>query len=260
MPDCGLSPGITSIITHDLVDNLDTIESVRIRVGGLPLNPKPPFNYQIVFSPNGLINEYVEEAIVLENGKIKTKPSMTEIEEIIFPEPFGKLEAFITSGGTSTLPFTYKDIIKNLDDKTIRYPGHCEKFKLILDLGMGSDEPMKIGDITFVPRDLLIDLLLKHIPTTGEDAVLIKVKGQGVKNNEKTKIEYTVIDYFDKKNNITSMMRTTGYPISIIAQMIEQKIIDKPGIFSNEENIPPKIFFKELEKRNIKITKKVSKE
>ena len=259
MPDCGLSPGMTSVITRDLVDSLDFTESVKIRVGGLPLDPKLPFNYQIVFSPNGLINEYVEDAIVLENGEIVKKPSMTELEEIAFPEPFGKLEAFITSGGTSTLPFTYKDKIKNLDDKTIRYPGHCEKFKLFLDLGMGSNKPLKLDDKTVIPRKILIDLLLKHIPIAGEDAVLIKVIGEGIKNNERTKVEYTIIDYYDKNNGITSMMRTTGYPISIIAQMIEQKIINSPGVFSNEEAIPTNIFFKELEKRNIKISKKVTK-
>lgn len=259
IPDCGLSPGLTSIITHDIVDYLDIIESVKIRVGGLPLEPKPPFNYQIVFSPNGLINEYVEEGIILENGKIKTKSSLTELEEIVFPEPFGKLEAFITSGGTSTLPFTYKDKIKYLDEKTIRYPGHCEKFKLLLEMGLGNNKPLKIGNKSIVPRDLLIELLLKNIPTTGEDVVLCKVIGKGMKNNEKIEVEYTIIDYFDKEHNITAMMRTTGYPVSILAQMIEQKIINKHGVFSNEEIVLPKLFFKDLEKRNINVNKEINK-
>ncbi|UCB58397.1 MAG: saccharopine dehydrogenase NADP-binding domain-containing protein [Thermoplasmatales archaeon] len=259
IPDCGLSPGLTSIITHDIVDDLDIIESVKIRVGGLPLEPKPPFNYQIVFSPNGLINEYVEEGIILENGKIKTKSSLTELEEIVFPEPFGKLEAFITSGGTSTLPFTYKDKIKYLDEKTIRYPGHCEKFKLLLEMGLGNNKPLKIGNKSIVPRDLLIELLLKNIPTTGEDVVLCKVIGKGMKNNEKIEVEYTIIDYFDKEHNITAMMRTTGYPVSILAQMIEQKIINKHGVFSNEEIVLPKLFFKDLEKRNINVNKEINK-
>lgn len=259
IPDCGLSPGMTSIITRDIVADFDIIESVKIRVGGLPLEPKPPFNYQIVFSPNGLINEYVEEAIILDNGKIKTKPSLTELEEIIFPEPFGTLEAFITSGGTSTLPFTYKDKINYLDDKTIRYPGHCEKFKLLLDMGMGNNKLLKVGDKSIIPRELLIDLLLKYIPTSGEDVVLCKVIGNGMKNNEKIKVEYTIIDYFDKDHNITAMMRTTGYPVSILAQMIEQNIINKPGVFSNEEIVPPQMFFKELDKRNIVVNKEINK-
>jgi lysine 6-dehydrogenase len=182
---------------------------------------------------------------------------MTELEKITFPKPFCDMEAFITSGGCSTLPYTFKYIIKYLDYKTIRYPDHCEKFKLLLELGLGYDKPIKVNGIKINPREILIKFLEKLIPATGEDVVLLKVFAKGVKNNKKTKIEYTMIDYFDKKNNITAMMRTTGYSVSIIAQMIEQKIIDKYGVFTPEEIINPKYFFKELEKRDIIIEKRI---
>jgi len=259
IPDCGLAPGLVSIITRDIVNYYDSVDYVKLRVGGLPKNPIPPFNYQFVFSPNGLINEYVQDAIILDNKKIVYKKSMTELEKITFPKTFGNMEAFITSGGCSTLPYTFRYIIKYLDYKTIRYPGHCEKFKLLLELGLGYDKPIKINGVKINPREILIKFLEKVIPTTGEDVVLLKVFTKGVKNNIKSKIEYTMIDYFDKKNNITSMMRTTGYPVSIIAQMIEQKIIDKYGVFTSEEIINPKYFFKELEKRGIIIEKRIKK-
>lgn len=257
IPDCGLAPGLVSIITRDIVSYFDNIDYVKLRVGGLPKNPIPPFNYQFVFSPNGLINEYTQDAIVLDNKKIVYKKSMTELEKITFPKPFGDMEAFITSGGCSTLPYTFRYIIKYLDYKTIRYPSHCEKFKLLLELGLGYDKPIKINRVKINPREILVKFLEKLIPTTGEDVVLLKVFAKGVKNNKKTKIEYTMIDYFDKKNNITAMMRTTGYPVSIIAQMIEQKIIDKYGVYTSEEIINPKYFFKELEKRDIIIEKRI---
>jgi lysine 6-dehydrogenase len=245
IPDCGLAPGMVSTITRDIVENLDAINSVKLRVGGLPQKPKPPLNYQIVFSPNGLINEYVEDTLVLENNQIKTKKSMTEIEHITFPEPFGKMEAFLTSGGCSTLPFTYRKIIKNLDYKTLRYPDHCKNFKQIFNLKENN-------------RKKLINKLLEEIPTKGEDVVLLKAIGKGSKNNKKQKIEYTIIDYYDQKNKISAMMRTTAYPVSIIAQLIEKQIINTPGVFTPEEIIPPKYFFEELEKRNIKINKKIT--
>ncbi|MCJ7571404.1 MAG: saccharopine dehydrogenase NADP-binding domain-containing protein [Candidatus Thermoplasmatota archaeon] len=257
IPDCGLAPGLVSIITRDIVSYYDSVDYIKLRVGGLPKNPIPPFNYQFVFSPNGLINEYTQDAIVLDNKKIVYKKSMNELEKIVFPKPFGDMEAFITSGGCSTLPYTFRYIIKYLDYKTIRYPGHCEKFKLLLELGLGYDKPIKINGVKINPREILIKFLKKLIPTTGEDVVLLKVCAKGVKNNKKSKIEYTMIDYFDKKNNITAMMRTTGYPVSIIAQMIEQKIIDKYGVFTSEEIINPKYFFKELEKRGIIIEKRI---
>ena len=257
MPDCGLAPGLVSIITKDIVEKLDTVDYVKLRVGGLPQDPKPPLNYQIVFSPNGLINEYVEDAIVLESGKITKRKTMEEIEKINFPEPFGEMEAFITSGGCSILPYTYKNKIGYLDYKTIRYPGHCEKFKSLLEIGLGQEKEMKVKNQKVSPRDVLIALLEKNLPAKGKDLVLLKVFSRGKKNGRKENIEYTLIDYFDEKNQITSMMRTTGYPISIIAQMIERGIIKKHGVFCNEEIIPCKEFFCELEKRNIKIERKI---
>lgn len=244
--DCGLAPGLTSVLTSEIVDSLDHVDSIKIRVGGLPQKPQPPLNYMVVFSPHGLFNEYLEDAIVLDNGRIVTKKSMTEIENIQFSEPFGKLEAFITSGGCSTIPHTLKDKIDYLDYKTIRYPGHCEKFKELLDLNS-----------QIIPsREELISKLYRYVPTEGKDVVLIKILISGMKENEKVDFEYEIIDYYDEKNNITAMMRTTGYPVSIIAQMIQQGNINIRGVFGNEEIVPPKLFIKELEKRNIRLEKK----
>ena len=243
IPDCGLAPGLASIVVRDIVETYGSAEYVKIRVGGLPLDPKPPLNYQIVFSPNGLINEYVEDAIALYNGKIITKKSMTEIEEIIFPKPFGKLEAFNTSGGCSTLPYTYRDKIGYLDYKTIRYPGHCEKFIPLLKIQ---------------PREKLIDYLKNILPYNGKDAVLMKVLSKLKVNNDLVNLDYTMIDYYDKENNITSMMRTTAYPVSILAQLVEQNKINDVGVFCSEEVVPCKDFFEELNKRNIKIEKNVN--
>ena len=255
IPDCGLAPGLTSVITRDIVQGLDIVDYVKIRVGGLPIDPKPPLNYQIVFSPYGLINEYVEDAIILDHGKIIKKKSMTELEQIEFPEPFRTMEAFLTSGGCSTLPYTYKDKIGYLDYKTIRYPGHCEKFKTLIDLGFAEDEEIVIGKNRVSPREILAALLLKILPKNERDVVLVKVLSKGKKNNEKIQLEYTIIDYYDEENDITSMMRTTGYPVSIIAQMIESGVINERGVFCPEDIVPPKIFFESLENRDIKINK-----
>ncbi len=240
IPDCGLAPGLVSVIARDIVAYFDTTEFVKIRVGGLPLRPEPPLNYQLVFSPNGLINEYVEDAIVLDHGNIITKKSMTEIEKITFPEPFGELEAFTTSGGCSTLPYTYKECIGYLDYKTIRYPGHCEAFKPLL---------------TMKPREKLIDYLIQTLPTNNKDAVLMKVFSKGYSNGNLLDVEYTMIDCYDEKHYITSMMRTTAYPISIIAQMIEHGVIYDHGVFCSEDIVPCQPFFTELQKRNIIINR-----
>jgi len=257
IPDCGLAPGLVSVITRDIVDQMDSVEYVKLRVGGLPQNPVPPLNYQIVFSPYGLVNEYVEDAMILDRGKIINKKSMTELEMLDFPKPFGKMEAFLTSGGCSTLPYTYKNTIKYLDYKTIRYLGHCEKFKTMLDLGFAEEKKVSVGNQKVAPRDLFVTLLTRYLPTSGKDVVLLRALGKGKKDGKKIHLDYMMIDYFDNKNNITAMMRTTGYPTSIIAQMIERNIIKERGVFCCEEIVPCKPFFDELSKRNIQIKKKI---
>ncbi len=254
IPDSGLAPGLVSVITHDIVDTLETVDFVKIRVGGVPRHPQPPLNYQIVFSPYGLINEYVEDAVILDHGKICWKKSMTEVETLEFPKPFGAMEAFLTSGGCSTLPITYKDTIQYLDYKTIRYPGHCEKIKAILDLGFADETKINCNGQMVAPRDVFATLLVNHVPSSGEDVVLLKVLSQGTKHGKKRSLEYVLIDYYNKEQKITAMMRTTGYPVAITAQMIEEGTIQRPGVFCPEEIIPPRLFFAELQKRGISLT------
>ncbi len=255
IPDCGLAPGMVSVIARDIIDQMDSVDILKLRVGGLPIDPKPPLNYQIVFSPYGLINEYIEDAIVLDHGKITEKKSMTEIETITFPEPFGDMEAFLTSGGCSTLPYTYKNKIGYLDYKTIRYLGHCEKFKTLLDLGFAKEEKIQVGDQQVAPRDLLASLLLEKLPINGKDVVLVKILSKGMKDGRNLSFDYTIIDYYDEENDITSMMRTTAYPISITAQMLEDGAISRRGVFCPEEIVPCTAFFEELKKRDIQIKK-----
>lgn len=257
IPDCGLAPGMASVITRDIVEQMENVEFVKIRVGGLPLNPQPPLNYQIVFSPYGLINEYFEDSIILKNSKIIKKKSMTELETVRFPKPFGEMEAFLTSGGASTLPYTFKDKIKYLDYKTVRYPGHCKYFKILLDLGLANNKEISVGDSKIVPREFFVSFLLKILPINEKDVVLLKVLSKGKKDGKDINLDYILIDYYDEKNKITAMMRTTGYPTSIISQLIENGEIKESGVFGCEEVVPCIPFFKELKKRKIIIKKEI---
>ncbi|MEM0493013.1 MAG: saccharopine dehydrogenase C-terminal domain-containing protein [Candidatus Thermoplasmatota archaeon] len=256
IPDCGLAPGLVSVITRDIVEHMSSIDYVKIRVGGLPVHPQPPLDYQIVFSVDGLINEYVEDAVVLDNKKIIYKPSLTEVEKIRFKRPFGALEAFLTSGGCSTLPYTYKDKVGYLDYKTIRYPGHCEKIKLLFDLGLADKKPIPAGNKKITPREVLTHLLNKNLPSEGDDVVLLRVYGRGVINDKRYVSTYSMIDYGEPEHGISAMMRTTGYPVSVTAQMIQQGVIKEHGVYTPEEVIPPVLFLRELRKRGLVIKKR----
>src|SRR5436190_23799154 len=169
VPDCGLAPGMTAVLVAHAVARFDRVDEIHIRVGGLPQKPKPPLDYQFVFSVEGLINEYVERARVVRGGRIVELESMTEVENREFPAPYGRMEAFQTSCGTSTLPETFLGRVKELDYKTIRYPGHCAKFKTMIDLGLCSSEPLPLNGMRVAPRRLLADLLVRNLPADEPD-------------------------------------------------------------------------------------------
>lgn len=257
VPDCGLAPGMVSVLAREGIEYLDRVESVKIRVGGLQQEPRPPLNYALIFSVEGLINEYIEPCVALRDGKIKIEEPLVGFEEITFPEPYGKLEAFNTSGGTSTLPYTYEGKVKELDYKTIRYPGHGHKMWCLMKLGLMGSEEMDVDGKKVVPRRVLETLLEKNLPPSGKDVTLLRVMVEGWKGTESRNIEYEVIDLFDEKTNLTSMMRTTSFPASVTAMMMVDGRISERGVLTPERCIPPDLFIEELRSRGIDIKHRV---
>jgi lysine 6-dehydrogenase len=253
IPDCGLAPGMVSVLVAHGAKRFDELEAIHIRVGGLPLEPRPPLNYQIVFAVEGLINEYVERARVIREGKLIEVDSMTEVERLRFAAPFDEMEAFQTSGGTSTLPQSFAGRVQELDYKTIRYPGHCEQFKLLIDLGLASSEELEIDGIGVRPRRVLGEMLLRHLPADEPDVVLIRVEFRGVAEGTSQRLSYDIIDRFDERTGLSAMMRTTAFPASIIAQMMARGDIKEKGAIPQELSVPPDAFVAELAKRNIQI-------
>ena len=252
IPDCGLAPGMVSVLAAHGVRAFDVLDELHIRVGGLPQNPEPPLDYQLVFSVEGLINEYIEVARVIRDGKIIEVPSMTELESLSF-DNFPALEAFQTSGGTSTLPDTFLGKVKTLDYKTIRYAGHCDKFKTMIDLGLCSSDEMIVDYQKVKPRKLFGDLLQKHLPADGPDYVLVRVEFVGTKDGASKKLTYDIVDKLDEQTGLSAMMRTTAFPASIIAQMMVRGDVSTRGATPQEIAIDPDKFFTELERRNINI-------
>ncbi|MFZ1701948.1 MAG: saccharopine dehydrogenase C-terminal domain-containing protein [Pyrinomonadaceae bacterium] len=257
IPDCGLAPGMVSILAMHGAAKFDQLDELHIRVGGLPQNPQPPLDYQLVFSVEGLINEYIEVARVIRDGKIAEVDSMTEIESLSF-DGFPPLEAFQTSGGTSTLPDTFLGKIRELDYKTIRYAGHCEKFKTMIDLGLCSSEELVLSEpgavaTGFRPRKLFGDLLQKNLPADGPDYVLVRLDFVGSKGGADENLRYDIVDKLDESTGMSAMMRTTAFPASIIAQMMARGDVLSRGATPQEKAIDTDKFVAELQKRNLRI-------
>ena len=217
-----------------------------------PQDPQPPLDYQLVFSVEGLINEYIEAARVIRSGELRVIESMTEIESLEF-EGFPPLEAFQTSGGTSTLPDTFLGKIRELDYKTIRYAGHCEKFRTMIDLGLCSSDEIVVDFQNVKPRKVFGKLLQLHLPADGPDYVLIRLDFVGGKNGETKRLRYDIVDKHDEVTGLSAMMRTTAFPASIIAQMMARGDVLVRGATPQEKAIDPEKFVAGLERRNIKI-------
>lgn len=263
-PDCGLSPGMASILGGELVRRLDgRADALKLYVGGLPERPMPPFHYQLVFSVEGLINEYVEPARILRKGKLITIDPLTE------PEPFhmdgfAPLVAFQTSGGTSTLPETFEGKVGECFEKTLRYPGHYDLLCELKDLGLFSNEKMRVGNVEVSPRAVLSKVFEGKFAGKGPDLCIMRleahesVKAPGVRGLLGGKLKgrvatFTMVDHYDPKSDMSAMMRTTAFPASIVLQMMCMGAVSKHGAVLQERDVPAETFLQEIARRGIKI-------
>ena len=260
-PDCGLSPGLASILAGDLLRGIHNpnhvsgppsgrADALKIYVGGLPQDPRPPFRYQLVFSVDGLINEYAEPAKILRNKKIVSIDPLTEVE-IFKLSGFPELEAFHTSGGTSTLPESFAGCVGECFEKTLRYPGHAAMIRALYDLWPVLQQQRQIGKVKIAPRDLMAHLMLEKFTDAAPDVTLMRVEavlGRRVDS-------YTLVDKFERKTGMTSMMRTTAWPASIITQMLASGRIEKLGAILQERDVPAQQVLTELAARGIKINR-----
>jgi lysine 6-dehydrogenase len=263
-PDCGLSPGMASILGGELVNRLGgRADALRLYVGGLPEKPVPPFHYQLVFSVEGLINEYVEPARILRKGKLVTVEPLTEPEEFHM-QGFSPLVAFQTSGGTSTLPETFEGKVGECFEKTLRYPGHYDLLCELKALGLFSSEKMKLGDVEVTPRAVMSKLFEGKFASKGPDVCIMRleahesVRTPGVRGLLGGRLKgrvatFTLVDHYDPKTDMSAMMRTTAFPASIVVQMLASGAISKRGGVLQERDVPADMFLEEMSKRGIHI-------
>lgn len=254
VPDCGLAPGMVNILAAAGIDELDEAETVKIRVGGLPQNPEPPLNYQIVYSLHGVLDYYTTLSWVLRDGEPKQVEALTEIEPVAFPEPVGTLEAFHTAGGLSVMPWTYKGKLRSMEYKTLRYPGHAELMRAIRELGLLDLQPVRVGDKEVAPRDVFIAAVEPRLKKPDSpDLVALRVEVEGKKNGAPARIVYDLIDYYDSENKISAMERTTGFSLSITGQLQVQGKATRTGVSTPDQCIPAAEYIAELAKRGIEI-------
>lgn len=253
VPDLGVAPGMVNILTGYGASKLDEIESIKLYVGGIPTEPKPPLHYTRVFSLEGVFDHYTEPSKMIQKGKLVEVPSMTGIEPIYFDE-FGVLEAFYTSGGISTLYKTYPNV-KTLEYKTIRYKGHADKFKLLVDLDfLSKDNFVQVDGQDVSVRTVVREALKKKLELGKKvDAVLLRAIIVGEVKQEQITYEYEMVVKKDIEANVTAMARATANTVSVVAQMIGNGTIEKRGVYPPEQIVPGNEFIEQMAKRGVDI-------
>src|SRR6516225_5651547 len=213
-PDCGLSPGMASILGGELVRRLGgRADALRLYVGGLPEKPMPPFHYQLVFSVEGLINEYVEPARILRRGKAVTIEPLTEPEDFQIAG-FSPLVAFHTSGGTSTLPETFEGKVGECFEKTLRYPGHYDLLCEVKELGLFSSEKMKFGAAEVSPRAMMSKIFEGKFAGKGPYVSFLRLQSHESVNRPGARgllgvclkacvASFTMVGHYDPKNDMS---------------------------------------------------------
>ncbi|MFL5484899.1 MAG: saccharopine dehydrogenase family protein [Gemmatimonadaceae bacterium] len=254
IPDCGLAPGMVNILAEHAIRQLDSVDAVRIFVGGLPQHPQPPLNYQIVYSLEGVLDYYTTLSWVLRNGKRTQVAALSEIEPVEFGGSVGTLEGFHTAGGLSTMAFRYEGKIPTMEYKTLRYPGHARIMEAIRDLGLLDLKPVDVKGVKVVPRDLVVAAMGPRLTKPdAHDLVAMRVFAEGTKDGKPKRVGWEMVDRYDDENGISAMERSTGYSLSITGQMQARGEIGKAGVFTPDEAIPAPKYIAELARRGLMI-------
>lgn len=255
IPDCGVAPGISNVLIGHFVSRLDEVEGVHVMVGGLPERPVPPLGYTITWSSEGLIDEYTRIARIVQNGKLVEVEALTGLETIQFPG-VGKLEAFYTDG-LRTLVHTVNRV-KSMWEKTLRYPGHVAKIRLLKDLGFFDDKPVNVDGASLTPRKFtarLFEATLRRPDVA--DFLALKVQVQGKRDQEDTGVTCYLLDRGDQVRGMSAMARTTAYPAAILTRIVAEGSIAVKGVAPLEKLCADDRLYgrivAELEKRRIKI-------
>ena len=225
--DCGVAPGLSNIIAGYHYQQMN-VENFECYVGGLPFDKKWPYEYKAPFSPIDVIEEYTRPARLIINHEEVVKEALSEIELVDFKK-IGKLEAF-NSDGLRTLLHTMD--IANMKEKTLRYPGHAEKMRLLRDTGLFDKEPVNINGKNIRPIDLTTKLLfpLWELKQGEPEFTVMRIIVEGEEDGKQKKYHYELYDESDKESGWSSMSRTTGFTCTAAARLVLEGDYTQKGI------------------------------
>ena len=231
-PQCGLAPGFVGIVGADLIKQFDDCRSCKMRVGALPQNPTGLMGYAFTWSPEGVVNEYLNDCEVLEEGERKFVSPM-EWKEILYIDGV-KLEAFTTSGGLGTMCETYEGRVPNMDYKSMRYPGHMDLMNFLFHELLMRERRTEAGEI-----------LVHAKPPVEDDVVYVHVSAEGEIDGKLHRKEF--VDAFKPLDiagqHRTAIAWTTAASVVAIIEMVRDGALPANG-YLKQEDVPFDAFLK----------------
>jgi lysine 6-dehydrogenase len=259
--DCGVAPGMSNMLLGHVETLLDRMERGLILVGGLPVKRTFPFEYAAVFSPIDVIEEYTRTARYIEHGRMVEREALSDPEYVELPG-VGTLEAFNTDGLRSLARTIKAPFLK---EKTLRWPGHIEKMRVLRAMGLFSKEKIEVDGVQVRPLDVTAKLMfpLWKLKEGEEELTVMRVEAEGLKGGKRRKYTYDLLDRTDTRRGETSMARTTGFAATAVARLMLKGGLKKPGVHPPEVlGRDPRILahvLKELKARGIVFKETIGK-
>lgn len=226
--DAGVAPGLSNLILGHWESRLRAVHRFECLVGGIPAEPSPPWEYKAPFSPIDVIAEYTRPARLRRGGEEVTLPALSEVETVELAE-VGRLEAFNTDG-LRTLLRTSR--VPELVEKTMRWPGHADRVRILRDSGFFGEAPVEVGDAEVTPLALsaaLLEAVWRYDP--GEaDLTVMRAVVEGEDDEGGVRHSYRLVDRYDPETGVSSMARTTGYTATALARFVLGERYREPGI------------------------------
>ena len=224
MPQCGLAPGFVGIVAHHLCQGLDTLMDVKMRVGALPAFPTNSLKYNLTWSVDGLINEYCHPCEAIRGGRNIEVLALEGLEH--FSLDGTEYEAFNTSGGLGTLCETLAGRVQTLDYKSVRYPGHRDLMKLLL-------EELQLNQDT----ETLKSILRKSIPSTMQDVVLVFVTVSGLRQGKLVQEVFArkIFAERDETSPLSAIQITTAAGVCAAVDLFREGQLPQQGFIRQEQ-------------------------
>jgi saccharopine dehydrogenase-like NADP-dependent oxidoreductase len=249
---CGLAPGLAGVLTVRGIERLDEARAVHVRVGDVPAERGGPFGHRLAHSAEKLLDDYTHPAPVLVDGEVEMREPLTGVEELEV-DGFGTMEAFYAGGGMGGLAVALRGRLDRLDAKILRYPGHADRMRFLLDLGLAEPQSLDVRThLTY--RDVLARRLRQRLGGAYEDVVLVRIAVEGRAGGEEGTLVYEMVDRADPETGLTAIQQCSGFPAAAAAVLLAGRQVPGGGVGTAEGVLPIEPFVARLADRGLHVT------